>query len=48
MYYIKQLTELPKHKCKLTMKAEAFNIHFSEGDRLKKKNLSGDAENLCN
>ena len=29
-------TELPKHKCKLTMKAEAFNIHFSEGDRLKK------------
>ena len=31
------------------MKAEAFNIHFSEGDRLKKnKILSGDAENLCN
>lgn len=34
--YIKQLTELPKHKCKLTIKAEAFNIHFSERDRLKK------------
>ena len=45
--YIKQLTELPKHMCKLTIKAEAFNIHFSERDRLKKK-ISGDAGNLCN
>lgn len=45
--YIKQLTELPKRKCKLIIKAEAFNIHFSERDRFFKK-LSGDAGNLCN